>query len=159
MLSHTSDEHAWFRESRASRDNPKSDWYVWADPKPDGTPPNNWLSIFGGVCVALGAAPPPVLPAQLPASQPDLNFHNPQVRRAVLDNLRFWLDKGVDGLRLDAINFCFHDPLLRDNPPKPVKQRIAAPSAPTIRMRISTTVTTTRGRRICIPERAARAAG
>ena len=130
VLSHTSNEHAWFRESRASRDNPKADWYVWADPKQDGTPPNNWLSIFGGVAWRWEPRRRQYYLHNFLSSQPDLNFHNPQVRRAVLDNLRFWLDKGVDGLRLDAINFCFHDPLLRDNPPKPVEQRIARAFSP-----------------------------
>jgi alpha-glucosidase len=130
VLSHTSNEHAWFRESRASRDNPKSDWYVWADPKQDGTPPNNWLSIFGGVAWRWEPRRRQYYLHNFLASQPDLNFHDPQLRRAVLDNLRFWLDKGVDGLRLDAINFCFHDPLLRDNPPKPVEQRIARAFSP-----------------------------
>ena len=125
VLSHTSVEHAWFRESRASRDNPKSDWYVWAEPKQDGTPPNNWLSIFGGVAWRWEPRRRQYYLHNFLSSQPDLNFHDPHVRRAVLDNLRFWLDKGVDGLRLDAINFCFHDPLLRDNPPKPAEQRIA----------------------------------
>jgi alpha-glucosidase len=130
VVSHTSHEHAWFRESRASRDNPKSDWYVWADPKQDGTPPNNWLSIFGGVAWRWEPRRRQYYLHNFLSSQPDLNFHNPQVRRAVLDNLRFWLDKGVDGLRLDAINFCFHDPLLRDNPPKPVEQRITRAFSP-----------------------------
>jgi alpha-glucosidase len=130
VVSHTSHEHAWFRESRASRDNPKSDWYVWADPKQDGTPPNNWLSIFGGVAWRWEPRRRQYYLHNFLSSQPDLNFHNPQVRRAVLENLRFWLDKGVDGLRLDAINFCFHDPLLRDNPPKPVEQRITRAFSP-----------------------------
>ena len=130
VLSHTSNEHAWFRESRASRDNPKSDWYVWADPKQDGTPPNNWLSIFGGVAWRWEPRRRQYYLHNFLASQPDLNFHDAQLRRAVLDNLRFWLDKGVDGLRLDAINFCFHDPLLRDNPPKPAEQRIARAFSP-----------------------------
>jgi alpha-glucosidase len=130
VLSHTSVEHAWFRESRASRDNPRSDWYVWADPQQDGTPPNNWLSIFGGVAWRWEPRRRQYYLHNFLSSQPDLNFHNPHVRRAVLDNLRFWLDKGVDGLRLDAINFCFHDPLLRDNPPKPAEQRIARAFSP-----------------------------
>src|SRR5678816_2871661 len=119
-----------FRESRASRDNPKSDWYVWAEPKQDGTPPNNWLSIFGGVAWRWEPRRRQYYLHNFLASQPDLNFHDLQLRRAVLDNLRFWLDKGVDGLRLDAINFCFHDPLLRDNPPKPAEQRIARAFSP-----------------------------
>jgi alpha-glucosidase len=123
VLSHTSSEHEWFRESRQSRDNPKSDWYVWADPKPDGTPPNNWLSIFGGVAWRWEPRRRQYYLHNFLSSQPDLNFHQPQLRRAVLDNVRFWLDKGVDGLRLDAINFCFHDQALRDNPPKPPAER------------------------------------
>jgi len=123
VLSHTSEAHAWFRESRASRDNPRADWYVWADAKPDGTPPNNWLSIFGGVAWQWEPRRGQYYLHNFLAAQPDLNFHNPDVQAAQLDNVRFWLDKGVDGVRLDAINFCFHDPLLRDNPPKPPELR------------------------------------
>ncbi|WP_149194155.1 alpha-glucosidase family protein [Luteimonas suaedae] len=123
VLSHTSAEHAWFVESRQSRDNPKADWYVWADARPDGTPPNNWLSIFGGVAWKWEPRRGQYYLHNFLSSQPDLNFHNPAVREATLDNVRFWLDKGVDGLRLDAINFCFHDELLRDNPPKPPELR------------------------------------
>ncbi|HEY5810052.1 MAG TPA: alpha-glucosidase [Povalibacter sp.] len=130
VLSHTSSEHAWFKESRSSRDNPKADWYVWAEPRADGTPPNNWLSIFGGVAWRWEPRRRQYYLHNFLSSQPDLNFHNPEVRRASLDNLRFWLDKGVDGLRLDAINFCFHDPLLRDNPPKPAEQRISRAFSP-----------------------------
>lgn len=119
VLSHTSDEHDWFRESRQGRDNPKADWYVWADAKPDGTPPNNWLSIFGGVAWRWEPRRCQYYLHNFLSSQPDLNFHNPAVREAQLDNLKFWLDRGVDGFRLDSINFCFHDAQLRDNPPKP----------------------------------------
>lgn len=123
VLSHTSIDHEWFRESRQSRDNPKADWYVWADPKPDGTPPNNWLSIFGGVAWRWEPRRRQYYLHNFLDSQPDLNFHQPELRQAVLDNVRFWLDRGVDGLRLDAINFCFHDLALRDNPPKPAAAR------------------------------------
>jgi len=123
VLSHTSDQHAWFLESRESRDNPKSDWYVWADARADGTPPNNWLSIFGGVAWKWEPRRRQYYLHNFLASQPDLNFHNADVRRAALENVRFWLDRGVDGFRLDAINFCFHDRQLRDNPPKPVELR------------------------------------
>ncbi|RPE75910.1 alpha-glucosidase [Vulcaniibacterium tengchongense] len=123
VLSHTSSEHAWFKESRESRDNPKADWYVWADAKADGTPPNNWLSLFGGVAWKWEPRRGQYYLHNFLSSQPDLNFHNPQVRAATLDNVKFWLDKGVDGLRLDAINFCFHDRELRDNPPKPAELR------------------------------------
>jgi alpha-glucosidase len=123
VLSHTSIDHAWFRESRESRDNPKADWYVWADARPDGAPPNNWLSLFGGVAWRWEPRRGQYFLHNFLSSQPDLNFHNPQVRAAQLDNLRFWLDRGVDGFRMDAINFCFHDAALRDNPPKPPELR------------------------------------
>ena len=130
VLSHTSAEHAWFKESRASRDNPKADWYVWADAREDGTPPNNWLSLFGGVAWKWEPRRGQYYLHNFLAAQPDLNFHNPQVRAAVLDSVRFWLDRGVDGLRLDAINFCFHDALLRDNPPKPKERRVGRGFSP-----------------------------
>jgi alpha-glucosidase len=123
--SHTSDQHAWFQESRQSRDNPKADWYVWADAREDGTPPNNWLSIFGGVAWTWEPRRGQYYLHNFLSRQPDLNFHHPEVRRATLDNFRFWLDRGVDGLRLDAINFCFHDAKLRDNPPRPKSSRKA----------------------------------
>jgi len=124
VLSHTSIEHDWFLQSRESRNNPKSDWYVWADARDDGSPPNNWLSIFGGVAWQWEPRRAQYFLHNFLASQPDLNFHNPDVRAATLDNMRFWLDKGVDAFRLDAINFCFHDARLRDNPPKPKEQRV-----------------------------------
>jgi alpha-glucosidase len=124
VLSHTSIEHAWFRESRQSRDNDKADWYVWADARPDGTAPNNWMSIFGGPAWHWEPRRGQYYLHNFLADQPDLNFHNPAVREAVLDNVRFWLDRGVDGFRLDSINFCYHDAELRDNPPKPVEQRV-----------------------------------
>ena len=123
VLSHTSMEHDWFRQSRENRDNARADWYVWADARPDGTPPNNWLSLFGGVAWQWEPRRGQYFLHNFLASQPDLNFHNPAVREATLDNVKFWLDKGVDGLRLDAINFCFHDAQLRDNPPKPQELR------------------------------------
>jgi alpha-glucosidase len=123
VLSHTSDQHAWFRESRMDRVNPKADWYVWADPREDGTPPNNWMALFGGVAWRWEPRREQYYLHNFLAAQPDLNFHNPEVQAATLDNVRFWLDRGVDGLRLDAINFCFHDRQLRDNPPKPAHLR------------------------------------
>ncbi|GAA5186398.1 alpha-glucosidase family protein [Ferrimonas gelatinilytica] len=123
VLSHTSDQHAWFKESRQSRDNAKAQWYVWADPKPDGTPPNNWLSIFGGGAWQWEPRREQYYLHNFLTEQPDLNFHHPEVQQAVLDNVEFWLARGVDGLRLDAISFCFHDPLLRDNPAKPAHLR------------------------------------
>lgn len=123
ILSHTSDQHAWFEESRSNRDNPKADWYVWADPKKDGTPPNNWLSIFGGCAWQWDSRRCQYYLHNFLASQPDLNFHNRDVRRQILEEVEFWLKRGVDGVRLDAINFCFHDRLLRDNPAKPAAMR------------------------------------
>ncbi|MCC4594704.1 alpha-glucosidase family protein [Xanthomonas campestris pv. phormiicola] len=130
VLSHTSVEHAWFKESRRSRDNPKADWYVWADAREDGTPPNNWMSIFGGVAWQWEPRRGQYYLHNFLSSQPDLNFHNPEVQQATLDNVAFWLARGVDGFRLDAINFCFHDPLLRDNPPKPLEKRVGRGFSP-----------------------------
>ncbi|REL32021.1 alpha-glucosidase family protein [Thalassotalea euphylliae] len=123
VLSHTSDQHPWFLESRESRDNAKADWYVWADANQDGSPPNNWLSIFGGVAWQWEPRRQQYYLHNFLTEQPDLNFHNPEVRKHVLDNVEFWLKKGVDGFRLDAINFCFHDKLLRDNPAKAIEDR------------------------------------
>jgi len=130
VLSHTSVEHAWFRESRESRDNARADWYVWADARDDGSPPNNWLSLFGGSAWQWEPRRGQYYLHNFLAAQPDLNFHHPQVRAAILDSVRFWLDKGVDGVRLDAINFCFHDRQLRDNPPKPKEKRIGRGFSP-----------------------------
>ncbi len=130
VLSHTSIEHPWFLESRESRDNPKADWYVWADARDDGSPPNNWLSIFGGVAWQWEPRRRQYFLHNFLASQPDLNFHTPEVGRAALDNVKFWLDRGVDGLRLDAINFCFHDAQLRNNPPKPESRRVGRGFSP-----------------------------
>ncbi|MFZ6656887.1 alpha-amylase family glycosyl hydrolase [Undibacterium sp. TJN19] len=116
VLSHCADVHPWFVESRQSRDNPKADWYVWANPKPDGSPPNNWLSVFGGSAWQWDARRRQYYMHNFLVSQPDLNFHHPEVQQAHLDNMRFWLARGVDGFRLDACNFHFHDQTLRDNP-------------------------------------------
>ena len=117
VISHSSDQHAWFKESRSSRDNPKADWYIWADPKPDGTAPNNWLSIFGGPAWEWDTVRRQYYMHNFLASQPDLNFHNADLQNAILDTVRFWLDRGVDGFRLDTVNFYVHDKQLRDNPP------------------------------------------
>ncbi len=125
VLSHTSDQHPWFKESRQDRDNPKKNWYVWADPKPDGTPPNNWLSIFGGSAWHWDPRRCQYYLHNFLASQPDLNFHEPEVQEALLDVARFWLERGVDGFRLDTINFYFADKQLRDNPPLPEDRRNA----------------------------------
>ena len=125
VLSHTSDRHKWFAESRVNRTNPRADWYVWADPKPDGTPPNNWLSIFGGSAWQWDPRREQYYFHNFLTSQPDLNFHTPAVQDALLDVARFWLERGVDGFRLDTINFYAHDPRLRDNPPLPPEERNA----------------------------------
>ncbi|MEM6609978.1 MAG: alpha-glucosidase family protein [Pseudomonadota bacterium] len=116
VLSHTSSEHPWFKESRTSRDNAKANWYVWADPKPDGTPPNNWLSIFGGSAWEWDGERMQYYLHNFLSEQPDLNFHEPQVQDELLDVARYWLDRGVDGFRLDTVNFYVHDAGLRDNP-------------------------------------------
>lgn len=117
VISHTSDQHPWFKESRSSKTNPKADWYVWSDPQPDGTPPNNWLSIFGGSAWQWDSRRCQYYLHNFLRSQPDLNFHNMEVQDAVLDAARFWLRLGVDGFRLDTANFYFHDKELRSNPP------------------------------------------
>ncbi|RWN42705.1 MAG: alpha-glucosidase [Mesorhizobium sp.] len=117
VLSHSSDKHNWFVESRASRDNPKSDWYIWADTKPDGSAPNNWLSVFGGPAWEWDSTRRQYYMHNFLASQPDLNFHNPEVQDALLDTVRFWLERGVDGFRLDTVNYYVHDRWLRSNPP------------------------------------------
>ena len=116
---HTSAEHPWFRESRSSRENPKRDWYVWRDPRPDGSPPNNWMSDFGGSSWEWDEATGQFyLHAFLP-EQPDLNWRNPAVREVMADVLRFWFDRGVDGFRIDVLWHIGKDPQFRDNPPKP----------------------------------------
>lgn len=145
---HSSDEHPWFQESRASRESPKRDWYIWRDPAPDGRPPNNWLSAMGGDPgsptsllawrhMAGGSRRPGGLRDRwggawewdertgqfylhtFHVKQPDLNWRNPEVRAAMLDVLRFWLDRGVDGFRVDALRGVIKDEQLRDNPPNP----------------------------------------
>ena len=119
VYSHSSDQHEWFKESRSSRDNAKADWYVWADAKADGSPPNNWQSVFGGPAWTWDGRRGQYYLHNFLPQQPDLNVHNPSVQDALLDVARFWLDRGVDGFRIDAINFAMHDPDLRDNPPAP----------------------------------------
>ena len=116
VLSHTSDQHPWFAESRASRNNPKADWYVWADAKEDGNPPNNWLSIFGGSAWQWDTRRRQYYLHNFLSSQPDLNYHNPDVVNAILGTVKFWLELGVDGYRLDTANYYFHDKELRNNP-------------------------------------------
>ena len=126
VLSHTSDQHPWFKESRASRENPRANWYVWADAKPDGTPPNNWLSIFGGSAWHWDGERKQYYLHNFLTQQPDLNFHEPAVQDALLGVAKFWLDRGVDGFRLDTINFYVHDKELRDNPALPEEARNAS---------------------------------
>ncbi|MDO4233333.1 MAG: alpha-glucosidase family protein, partial [Lautropia sp.] len=116
VLSHTSDQHPWFEQSRQNRTNARADWYVWADAKKDGTPPNNWLSVFGGSAWQWDTRRKQYYLHNFLTSQPDLNFHNPKVQDAVLADMKFWLDLGVDGFRLDTVNFYVHDKTLQDNP-------------------------------------------
>lgn len=123
VLSHTSDQHEWFVESRSSKTNARADWYVWVDPRPDGTPPNNWLSVFGGSAWQWEPRRGQYYLHNFLAEQPDLNLHVDAVQKALLDDVRFWLDRGVDGFRLDAINFAFHDLELRSNPALPLERR------------------------------------
>lgn len=119
---HTSDRHYWFQEARQSRDNAKADWYVFAEPKEDGMPPNNWLSVFGGVAWTFEPRRGQYYLHNFLPSQPQLNWHNPAVCEAVLAEAEFWLARGVDGFRIDAIDFALHDPDLRDNPVRPADQ-------------------------------------
>jgi alpha-glucosidase len=123
VLAHTSDQHAWFRESRQSRTGPHSDWYVWADAKADGSPPSNWQSVFAGPAWTWDARRGQYYMHNFLPEQPQLNLHNVEVQNALLDVARFWLDRGVDGFRFDAINFAMHDPQLTDNPPAPAGRR------------------------------------
>tara|TARA_R110002124_G_scaffold44422_14_gene135592 strand:- start:10172 stop:11527 length:1356 start_codon:yes stop_codon:yes gene_type:complete len=128
VISHTSDQHAWFKESRVSRTNARADWYVWADPLPDGSPPNNWPAVFGGSVWEWNGTRGQYYLHNFLISQPDLNFHNPDVQTAVLDVMRFWLERGLDGFRLDTVNYYFHDRQLRSNPADPKARR--GPHAP-----------------------------
>jgi alpha-glucosidase len=116
---HTSDQHPWFLESRSSRNNPKRTWYLWRDPAPDGGPPNNWLANFGGSGWEFDAATGQYYYHAFLKQQPDLNWRNPEVRRAMFDVLRFWLDRGVDGFRVDVLWLLIKDEHFRDNPPNP----------------------------------------
>jgi alpha-glucosidase len=116
---HTSDLHPWFAESRGSRDKPRRDWYVWRDPAADGGPPNNWLSTFGGSAWTLDAASAQYYLHTYLREQPDLNWRNPAVEAEMQRVMRFWLDRGVDGLRVDAVQNVIKDDRFRDNPPNP----------------------------------------
>jgi len=137
VWNHTSDQHPWFQESKKSRDNPKADWYVWGDPKEDGSPPNNWLSAFMGESAWQwsGERQQFYFYNFLP-SQPDLNWHNPEVVDALMQRAKFWLELGIDGFRIDAPNFFLHDAQLRDNPPRPDDASLpdgVAPDNPIVR--------------------------
>ncbi len=128
---HTSDRHPWFLESCSSRDNPKRDWYIWRDPAADGGAPNNWLSEFGGSAWEFDSRTAQYYCHTFLREQPDLNWRNPQVRDAIYDVMRFWLECGVDGFRLDAIWYLLKDPQFRDNPRNPdYRPRPAAKSEP-----------------------------
>ncbi|SEW30253.1 alpha-glucosidase [Cognatiyoonia koreensis] len=126
VLSHTSDQHDWFKKSRVSRDNDKADWYVWADPQPDGSPPTNWHSHFGGPAWEFDPQRGQYYLHNFLSSQPDLNFHNPDVVDAILETCKFWLDRGLDGFRLDTVNYYFHDQELRSNPPAQAAPQVMA---------------------------------
>jgi len=115
--SHSSDQHPWFVESRSSRDNPRRDWYLWHDPAPGGGPPNNWLAVFGGPAWELDERTGQYYLHSFLKEQPDLNWRNPEVVEAMHEVMRFWLDRGVDGFRIDAVHYLLKDALWRDNPP------------------------------------------
>jgi alpha-glucosidase len=132
---HTSNQHPWFIESRSSRTSPKRNWYIWRDAKPDGSPPSNWLSEFGGSAWTWDEATGQYYYHAYLKEQPDLNWRNPEVRKAMLDTLRFWLDRGVDGFRVDAIHHLFEDAQLRDNPLNPDWRQGMSPSRRLIRTR------------------------
>jgi len=119
VLNHSSDQHKWFQESRKNSTNSKVDWYVWADPKPDGSPPNNWLAVFGGVAWTFEPQRGQYYLHNFLPEQPDLNWYNPEVREALADVIRFWMKRGADGFRLDTANYYAYDRQLRDNPKRP----------------------------------------
>lgn len=118
---HSSDQHPWFIESRSSRDNPKRDWYIWADAQPDGSPPNNWLSVFGGSAWEWDEKTGQYYLHSFLKEQPDLNWRSPEIKEAMFEVVRFWLERGVDGFRVDVVHYIMKDPQLRDNPPARIK--------------------------------------
>jgi len=126
VLSHTSDQHDWFKASRKDRTNKYADWYVWADPLPDGSPPTNWHSHFGGPAWEFDPQRGQYYQHNFLTSQPDLNFHNPDVVEAILETCKFWLERGLDGFRLDTVNYYFHDQKLRSNPPAQAAPQVMA---------------------------------
>jgi alpha-glucosidase len=122
VFNHSSDQHPWFVASRSSRDNARADWYIWADPKPDGSVPNNWLSFFGGSAWTWDESRQQYYYHTFLKEQPDLNWYQPELRQALANIVRFWMDKGIDGFRFDVVNFFAYDRQLRDNPPVPEGQ-------------------------------------
>lgn len=116
---HSSDQHVWFRESRSSRDHPRRDWYIWRDPAPDGGPPNNWISDFGGSAWEWDADTGQYYLHAFLKEQPDLNWRNPELRAAMMDVLRFWFDRGIDGFRIDVLWHIVKAQDFADNPPNP----------------------------------------
>jgi alpha-glucosidase len=129
VWSHSSDAHPWFRNSRSSVDAKYSDWYIWKDAKPDGTPPNNWLAVFGGGAWTWEPRRRQYYLHHFLPSQPQLNLRNEKVLAALFEAAAFWLDRGVDGFRLDAIDHAFHDEKLSDNPPRNHKETPVKPYA------------------------------
>jgi alpha-glucosidase len=125
---HTSDQHPWFKESRASIDSPKRDWYIWRDGKADGQPPNNWLAVFGHSAWTLDPATKQYYYHYFYPEQPDLNWRNQEVRNAMLDVTQWWIDRGVAGFRLDAVDTLMEDPALTDNPTQPGTNRFGDPN-------------------------------
>ncbi len=125
VYNHTSDQHPWFLESKSSRDNPKADWYIWQDPKPDGSPPNNWLSFFAGIkdepAWQWDDNRKQYYLRLFAKEQPDLNWRNPEVKKAIFENIKFWLDRGVDGFRFDVVSLYYKDPELRDTTLNPYR--------------------------------------
>ncbi|MEO8724103.1 MAG: alpha-amylase family glycosyl hydrolase [Sphingobium sp.] len=124
VYAHTSDQHVWFANSRTSRTGPKADWYVWADAKPDGSPPSNWQSVFGGPAWTWDARRGQYYMHNFLKEQPQINGHNPAVQEALLATAKFWLDRGVDGFRVDAINFLMHNRKLTNNPPDRTRHKV-----------------------------------
>src|SRR3954469_90935 len=124
---HTSDQHPWFVESRSSKDNPKRDWYLWREPKPDGAPPNNWIANFGGPAWTFDARTGQSYYHAFLSEQPDLNWRHPEVRREMYQAMRFWLKQGVDGFRVDVLWHLIKDKECRDNPPNPEYDASQAP--------------------------------
>jgi alpha-glucosidase len=128
VMNHTSDQHPWFKESRSSPDNPKRDWYIWRDGKGPGQPPNNWLSTFGGSAWKFDPTTGQWYYHYFYPEQPDLNWRNPDVEKAMFDVTRFWYQRGVSGFRLDAVDTLFEDSDLHDNPVLPGKNHYGDPN-------------------------------